>query len=345
MAIFKPAQFNQFVRSRDPKIAAILIFGPDRGRVREAAKSLVEAVSGEDDPFNIVHLDDDVLGKDPARLADEAQAISLMGGVRSVWVRDAANGFFGAAKSYLTDPRGDGLIVAEAGDLRKGTGLRSLFEKAKNAACLACYEDGARDVHGLIEEVLGAENLTIGQEARMVLAAYLGGDRALSRAELEKLVLYCRGKDRVEIDDIEQICGDTSSLAVDDLVDAVFGGELTQMDVQLNRLLQSGTLAAPLISSLSTHANRLHKFSLQIESGRSAKQIIDGARPPVFWKRKDAVARQLSIWDSKSLEAAGLTLADAEKQTRQHAALSEAIAGRAFLSLSRRAYGIRIRGN
>ncbi len=345
MAIFKPAQFNQFVKFRDPGIAAVLIFGPDRGRVREAAKSLVEATSGEDDPFNIVHLDDDILGKDPARLADEAQAISLMGGVRSVWVRDAGTGFLNAAKSYLKDPKGDGLIVAEAGDLRKGTGLRGLFEKAKNAACLACYEDSARDVHGLVEDVLSAEGLTIEQDARMMLTSFLGGDRALSRSELEKLVLYCKGKDSVTLDDVEQICGDTSSLALDDLVDAVFGGDLTQMDVQFNRLVQSGTAAAPLISSLMSHTNKLQKFALQVESGRSAKQVIDGARPPVFWKRKDAVTRQLSIWDSKSLEAASLTLAEAEKQTRQFASLSEALTGRALLSLSRRAYGIRMRGN
>jgi DNA polymerase-3 subunit delta len=344
MAVLKPAQIDQFIRSRDPALKAILVFGPDTGRVRETAVRLVESVAGSrDDPFNVVHLEDDVLSKDPALLSDEAQSISLMGGGRVVWVRSAANGFFGAAKSYLEHACGDALIVAEAGNLRKGTGLRALFEKQRNTGALACYEDSIRDIHGLIDEELAKYNLKISQESRVTLASFLGGDRALSRSELEKLALYCRGQGQVELADVEAICGDSSALTLDDMLDAIFSGDLTVADARYDRLVQSGVAVASVITAASGHVLRLRRMALETESGRNARQVVDAVRPPVFWKRKDSFVRQLTIWGSADLESAALTLAQAELQTREFAALSTSIANRALISLSRRAQSMQSR--
>jgi len=342
MAILKPAQIEQFIRSRDPGLKAILIFGPDTGRVRETAIKLVEAVAkSRDDPFNVVHLEDDALVKDPALLADEAQSISLMGGDRVVWIRDAGNGLFNAAKSYLEHASGDALIVAEAGNLRKGTGIRALFEKAKNAGALACYEDTIRDIHGLIDEELAKHDLTIAQDARMALAAALGGDRALSRSELEKLALYCRGQGQVQLHDVEAVCGDSSALTLDDMLDAVFTGDLAVADARFDRLVQSGFAVASVITAASGHVLRLQRMALETDTGRPARQVVDAVRPPVFWKRKDSFVQQLSIWGADALESAALTLSQAELQTREFATLSPSIANRALISLSRRAQVMR----
>ena len=50
---------------------------------------------------------------DPARLADEAAAISMMGGRRVVRVRDAGNDLTELFEGFLKDPPGDALVVVE----------------------------------------------------------------------------------------------------------------------------------------------------------------------------------------------------------------------------------------
>ena len=50
--------------------------------------------------------------------------------------------------------------------------------------------DEARDLEGMVREVLAAAKLHIRPEAKRLLLARLGADRALSRAEMEKLALY-----------------------------------------------------------------------------------------------------------------------------------------------------------
>ena len=80
-------------------------------------------------PFNVADLNESTLVSDPARLSDEAAAISMMGGRRVVRVRDAGNDLADLFEEFLEDPKGDALVVVEAGDLAKGTGLAQAFRE------------------------------------------------------------------------------------------------------------------------------------------------------------------------------------------------------------------------
>ncbi len=85
-------------------------------RAEVLAKTVVPDLA---DAFRVSELDDAALAADPARLADEAAAISMLGGRRVVRVRGAGNGLAALFESFLGDPKGDALIVVEAGDLAK----------------------------------------------------------------------------------------------------------------------------------------------------------------------------------------------------------------------------------
>ncbi len=106
-------------------------------------KSVVDDLG---DAFRVSDLDDSALSGDPARLSDEAAAISMLGGRRVVRVRGAGNNLAKLFDAFLADPKGDALVVVEGGDLAKGTGLRKVFEEADNACAIACYPDTARDL-------------------------------------------------------------------------------------------------------------------------------------------------------------------------------------------------------
>lgn len=338
MVALRPNEVDRACSSLDPNLKAVLIHGNDVGLVRELAQKFVIAKAGSlDDPFNVVRLDDSALKDDPARLADEAQAISLMGGERAVWIRGAGTAFTNAIKPYLSGSAGDGLIVAEAGALRKGQALRELFEKSPNAAAVAVYEDGARDIAGIITEEIQKAGLTINNDARLFLTQSLGSDRALSRSELQKLTLFCMHKSEITLEDVELICGDTSALSLDETLDAVFEGDPAKADQKLNRLVASGTNPAGVITAATNHAVRLMAFAAEMESGRPAKQVVDAARPPVFWKRKDSLVRQLAAWQPRTLDSALEQLREAELGMRNMPALAEAIGSRTLLSLASRA--------
>jgi DNA polymerase-3 subunit delta len=86
----EPRQVEAFLKKPDPKIRGVVIYGNDDGLVAERAMTLAKTVCDDlKDPFRVVDIAGDVLKNDPARLADEFGAMSLMGGRRVIRVRPA----------------------------------------------------------------------------------------------------------------------------------------------------------------------------------------------------------------------------------------------------------------
>ena len=144
-------QIEQFVKSPDPAARVILVYGPDHGLVRERCETIGKTiVSDLNDPFNVAVLSAESLADDPARLADEAAAQSMMGGDRLIRIQNGADKLTVLLKSYLEQPSSSALVVVQAGELGPRSSLRKLCESAKNAAALPCYVEDERDVSRFI---------------------------------------------------------------------------------------------------------------------------------------------------------------------------------------------------
>jgi len=185
------ARIAAFLQRPDQAIRAVLLYGPDIGLVRERADDLARTVCSDlRDPFRVADLSGAVLAADPARLADEAAQMSLIGGRRVVRVRDAGDRLAGLFRGFLDAAPGDGFIVVEAGDLPGSSAMRRVFDTSPRAAAIGCYPDTARDRAAVIRDTLRAHRITASGEATQYLVEHLGSDRLLTRAELEKLALY-----------------------------------------------------------------------------------------------------------------------------------------------------------
>src|ERR1700723_1320581 len=152
MTAVKPSEVDAFVARPDPKRPVVLVFGPDSGLVSERTNALVKAaVDDINDPFALARLDGEDLSAEPTRLVEEAQTIPLFGGKRAVWVKAGSRNIAPAVEALLALRTIECRVVIEAGDLRRNAPLRSLCEKAKNAAALPCYADKERDLARLID--------------------------------------------------------------------------------------------------------------------------------------------------------------------------------------------------
>jgi DNA polymerase III subunit delta len=342
MTVLKGSAIASFIRAPARETKAVLVYGPDAGRVQEVAAGIVRAAAGsQDDPFLIVKVSDNSLATDPALLADEARSLSLIGGRRVVWVAPAGRGFQGAIESYLADPGGDALIVAEAAALPKSSRLRSVLEKSKHSAVIACYEDSAEDLRALVRRATSEAKLAVGDEVLEHVVERLGSDRSLSRREIEKLVLYCYGTASIELADVEEACGDVSAASLDALLDATFGGDVGECCRRLSQLEESGMSSSGVLTSTGMHLARLQEFRSEIDRGKSREAVVRNARPPIHFSRQSSIARQLALWCVADLDGALSTVLEATALTRQFASLDHAITERAILSLARRAQSMR----
>lgn len=344
MTVLKPTGVAAFTRSPPAGVKAVVIHGSDAGRVHEVAADIVRSSTGSlDDPFLVVRLSDGSLLADPSLLIDEARSLSLVGGRRIVWVSSAGKGFQGALEAYLADPGGDALIVAEAAALPKSSRLRSLCEKSKLVAIVACYEDSPEDLRALVSRSVSEAGLRCSHDLLEHIVDRIGSDRALSRREIEKLLLYCHGKTSIELEDIEAACGDVSASSLDGLLDAAFGGDSGECCRRLAQLEEGGMAPSAILSGTANYLARLQELRSEIDRGKPRDSVLRGARPPIHFSRQPGVMRQLALWSGVSLDEAQSTVLEATALTRQFGNLDHAITERAILSFARRAQALRAR--
>ncbi|MBO6724541.1 MAG: DNA polymerase III subunit delta [Rhizobiaceae bacterium] len=314
----------------------ILVYGPDRGLISERAKRFAASTGLPlDDAFTVVRMDATGLADDPGRLVDEMRTVPMFADRRLVWVTGAGadKPFADAVSSIAADPPADALLLIEAGELRKNAALRTSVEAAKAGMALPCYADDARALDGLIEQQLSEAGLGITAEAREVLKAGLGGDRLASRAEIEKLVLFCKGKERIELQDVREAAGDAASLSLDDVVDAVLAGRTADFDVAFSRLINAGTQPFLLLSAAMRQFQALQIMRDRMDRERKpASAVVAAARPPVFFARRRLVEKALADWSADACAKVLERINGAVLETRQRPELAVAATRQALLA-------------
>ncbi len=334
VAVKSGSDADAALRRIEPRIAVVLIYGPDSGLVAERARRLAEAtVADPSDPFQLVKLDGDSIASDPARLADEAGTIGLFGGKRAIWVRPTSKNLAPAIEAVLAAPGEDALVVIEAGDLNKTSPLRTLCEKSPRALAVPCYSDSDADIGTVIDNSFRQAGLTVTRDVRAVLIDSLGGDRLATRGEIDKLILYCHGRQEVTTDDLDAVLSDVSGLAVDQVVDAAFSGSSADADGAYRRLLQEGSHPSVILGALLRHAMALLPFRSEVETGTPPGIALQAWRG-LHFKRKRAVEGHLSAWRVEALISHVERIQAAILETRRTPELAEAVASRTIIEIA-----------
>jgi len=333
MVAIKAHQANSFLNPPGPKYSAVLFYGTDAGLVAERAQKLA-ALFAARDAGEIVRLDDSDLDTDPDRLAIELQTIPMFGGSKVVRATAGRRITAAALQPLLEGGTLAATLVVEAGNLKPTDAMRALFEKSAQAAAVACYGDEAADIESLIRETLGAHGLGITSDAREVLLARMGADRALSRGEIEKLALFAAGKGQVDAADVEAIVGDASELAVDRTLNAAASGDGKRAVAEFSRAIAAGESPQMIIAALQRALQRLHRIRSDLDAGASFDDAMRQQRPPVHFKQKDAIGLQCRMWTAPRLAEALTWAMQAAKAARLNAPLEEAIAEELLLKVA-----------
>jgi DNA polymerase III subunit delta len=320
-----------FVKSGFSAFSLILIFGPDEGMVSERATAIALATTGGDSG-NILRLDGDEIASDPLRLADEANSISMFGGVRAIRVKAGGKSIIAALEPLIAAPPIDARIIIEAGDIKANHSLRALIEKTRISAAIACYAEDVRDIGALLDGMLAEAGMTATSDARQALSSLLGVDRKRSRAEIDKLFLYCHGQKTIGVDDVEAIVTDAAALSADSVIDAVYLGKLDTIELEARRVFADGMDPGVLLGFALRHAFLLQSINQEKGNGRTVSESIKSRR--VSWKREKVVAEQSSRWVEARLERAIQILGDAVLNIRRNGPIAEALAIRSLWSLA-----------
>lgn len=64
----------------------------------------------------------------------------------------------------------------------------------------------------MIEDIIEEWKMKIKIDERKIMRERMGGERMEKRGEMEKICIYKRGKERIEIDDVSEEVGDVEGI-------------------------------------------------------------------------------------------------------------------------------------
>jgi DNA polymerase III subunit delta len=342
----KRADADRFLARPPGDVRAALIWGRDRGGVRERADGLAHKVcDNPDDPFDAALLTEADVEGDGARLADELSAISMLGGRRLVRLRlvgekpavDRAAGE--ALKRHAEgDFNPDAFFLIEAGALERGSALRKAAESAKaGAVSLPVYEDEVGDIARVVREALAADRVGLTAEALDVFVNRLPKERGVARQEIERLVLYLgpgSGVTATPADLVDYLGVEPDASLFEAAADA-FGGRAAAAHAALRRARAEGEAGPAAVRAVSQHLNRLRRALILVDAGAGAQEAAKSCG--VFWKQEREFVRQLKSWTLSELDRLQGEVLETDRACKSSGSPDHLLSERLALSIAGRA--------
>lgn len=331
-------QIERAFRNPPAGIRLYLLYGPDEGESLALARQLDRAMGADAER---VDLDGATLKADPARLADEAAAISLFGGKRHIRATVTGEDALPAVEALLAAPAAGNPVVLIAGALRATSAL--LKRVLADPAAMVCvsYALDARKAVPVAIEMGQAQGVKLGAETARAIALAAGHDRALIAAEIEKLALYLdAAPDRpaeAGTAAIAAIGAGEGDAETSRLVDALLSGQPGQAGRELAALSDQGISGIPLVRALARRVQLLMRLAGPVAAGSSPNAVVAAEGKAIFFGDREAVIDQLGRWTPARLARLAIRLLAIEREIKAANSPGDIIADVDFLRIARTA--------
>ncbi|MCT4574759.1 MAG: DNA polymerase III subunit delta [Alphaproteobacteria bacterium] len=296
---------DSFLKSIPANIKAVLVYGPDEGQVREKihtiSKLIVEDLS---DPFNVVDITSSEACDSGARISDEMNSMSLMGGRKLIRIGGADKSLKSSIENALADYDGDNFLIIEGKELSPSSPVRKMFETSKNMASLACYIQDERNLSYSIPKIMSKLGKTLERDAVQYLSSCLVGDSGSVSSQLEKLAIYAGDNKLITLEDAKACIIDSSDVSIEKIAQKAAGGDFSGLEKDLAKSFAEGITSVAVLRVSQNYFKKLHLVKSQIEEGKAVDEALKSLRPPLFFKDKPVFLGHLNKWSSKRIMSA-----------------------------------------
>ncbi len=199
-------------------------------------------------------------------------------------------------QNYLDD-----LIILNCGILEKKSKLRNFIEKSDYAAIIPTYKDNAQSLINICKDFFLKKKISVSYETLNLLVNRCNGDRGYLKNELEKISNYLIDKKVLSMKEISTLTNLTENYSAAELVDASLSGNLKKTQEILNENNYSQEDTYFILRVFLQKAKKILNLLENIKSENDIDKVISEHRPPIFWKDKPIIKKQLKMWSYKKI--------------------------------------------
>ena len=191
-------------------------------------------------------------------------------------------------------------IICLSEILEKKSKLRNLFEKDSKLICIPFYADDNKKLTQLCGDFFKKINVPISREILNIIVDKCQGDRNNLNQELEKVEMFIDDNTNFDVSDILKLISLSENYTVSELVDSCLSKNIKNTAKILNENSYTNDDCMLILRTMLNKTKRLIKLRDDYDVTKNLDSTVSNFRPPIFWKDKDVIKKQLLKWDKKN---------------------------------------------
>ena len=193
-------------------------------------------------------------------------------------------------------------IIINSNNLEKKSKLRNLFEKEKELVCIPFYEDNDKSLYSIAQNFFGQKKIKVSQEIINLLIGRSRGDRGNLTNELNKIESLSITKKNIKLEDVQKLTNLSENYSVFELVENYLSKNEKQVSKILNENNFSNDECILILRVIFNRSKRLLKLKESQNQTGNTDLTISSFKPPIFWKEKDIVKKQIKSWSDDEVK-------------------------------------------
>ena len=195
----------------------------------------------------------------------------------------------------------DIIIIINCGILEKKSKLRNFFEKSKISIIIPTYKDTSQSLIKIATKFFNEKKISLSHETINLLVNRSNGDRGNLKSELDKISNYIVDKKTISLKEIYTLTNLSENYSASELADS----SLSKNKKKTIEILNENNYATEdCFLILRIFLQKIKKIINLLEikkNERDIDKIISQYKPPIFWKDKPIIKKQMSLWTDKKL--------------------------------------------
>ncbi len=207
-------------------------------------------------------------------------------------------------------------ILLNANSLEKKSKLRSIFEK--NLLCVPFYIDNNETLFKFTETFLKQKKINISPLNINFLVNKCNGDRRNLKNELHKIEMYCLNKKNIKDEELQKLVCLSENKNISELIDCCLVKDEKNTINILNDNIFNNDDSILITRTFLNKLKKIHKLILSYEKNKNLNETIRNAKPPIFWKDKPIVEKQIKTWKPDLIEKLIIEINEIELQIKRN---------------------------
>ena len=151
------------------------------------------------------------------------------------------------------------------------------------------------------------------------------------------ILLFSINKKNLELEEIKSIINFSGEYKSETLINECLCGNITQFKKILSEIYTNTINQVLVFRILNNKINRLINMKKDESKYESLDNLLNSSKPPIFWKEKPLVKKQLNIWKYKDLKKVSYQINDIEALCKKNPQISKIVFFKFFTEICNQA--------